>query len=162
MTVQPLGLSRKNAPLPGTSTLTISEKSLLPKIAEVVQQRSVEPCESRDLHLHKKLGTICPHRTTRNRFMELKAGLRHAKDRSKLSGQQLEALVGHCIYEGLRRRSLSAFHCCYQFTPYSHALEVPVWGEVVAVAVLQEEPLVARHLFVARQGMSTSTSWTQV
>ena len=59
--------------------------------------------------------------------------IKYAVVRSKLSGWQLEALVGHCTFAGLLRRgSISAFHCCYQFMSHSCALEVPVWGEVVA------------------------------
>ena len=61
-----------------------------------------------------------------------RAGLRHALDRSKLSGWQLEALVGHCTCAGLRRGGLSAFHCSYQLTSYSCDLEMPVWDKLVA------------------------------
>ena len=86
----------------------------LPGIAEVVQQRWVEAFDSCDLHSHISSisstrmdslgveldleGRCC--RTTHNRLMGPRAGLRHALDRSKLSVWQLEALVGHCTCGG--------------------------------------------------------------
>ena len=64
--------------------------------------------------------------------MALRAGLRHALDRSKLSGWQLETLVGHCTFACCDAVCLSAFHCSYQLTSYSYDLEMPVWDELVA------------------------------
>ena len=41
--------------------------------------------------------------------------------------------LGRALHlRGLRRGSLSAFHCSYQLTSYSYDLEMPVWDEFVA------------------------------
>ena len=110
-----VGPSRRKAPLPATSTLTLWKR-----------------------HDHSQgwrrwcSNGGCKHLIVVNCIFTEARSL-PLLGRSKLVGWQVEALIGHCTFAGLLGRgSLSAFHCSYQFMCHSHPLEVPIWSEVAA------------------------------
>ena len=68
---------------------------------------------------------------TGKRRCRLERALAYALQRGKLSGRDLECLLGHCTYADLARREvLSVFSACYAFVQASYWERQAMWPSV--------------------------------
>ena len=60
-------------------------------------------------------------------FGRIRKGLPFFLLRRRVAGRELEGLMGHVTFLGLRRETLSLFHCVYRFVRKLYRRREPLW-----------------------------------
>ena len=91
---------------------------------------SIHTDEAKHLGARLDLKQMCSA-LARDRYQRIKGSLKAALTRKRMSGKQVEVLIGHRTFAGLARRPLlSFFHCVYKFTNQHYFERALVWETV--------------------------------
>jgi hypothetical protein len=91
----------------------------------------VEECETSSKILGWEFDENGNFRPSRHRIWRRRMAIRHVLRRGRISGSQLERLLGHIAFASLGKREMfSMLGECYTFVQRHHGYEAPLWKSV--------------------------------